>query len=69
MGHHSIVATVVAIIDLITAVHQQVTRTSVAAVEGLAQTCYLVSAKQTNDTHCAIGSDSTVVSTAVRCGL
>ena len=69
MGHHCVVIPSVTIVHHITTVHQQVTRTSVVAVEGLAQAGHLVSAKQTADTHCAIGSDSTVVSTAVRCSL
>ena len=69
MGHHSVVSTAIAIVNHVTAVHQQVTRACIAAVEGLAQASHLVSAKQSADTYCAIGSGSTVVSTAVRSGL
>ena len=69
MGHHCVVIPSVTIVHHITTVHQQVTRTSVAAVERLAQTYYLVSAKQTSGNHFAIGHIGTVVTTAVRCGL
>ena len=69
MGHHSVVTTVIAIIDLITAIHQQVTRTRIAAVEGLVQAAHLVSANQACDNHRLIGLSRAIVNASVSIGL
>ena len=65
MGHHCVVQPTIAIVYHIAIVHQQISAARIAAIKGLAQACYLVSAKQTSGSHFAIGRIGTVVSTAV----
>ena len=65
MGHHSVVSTAIAIVYHVTAVHQQVTITRIAAVKGLSQASHLVSAKQTSGRHGLIGLGGAIVDARV----